>query len=353
MKISTGTAERRNNRFGTIESMNYDAFTSGLLSQIDHYIQSAVKHIKFAKTAQANDKDVRDAWYDPAAGSVIIRHTSAEKLGNIAPQIKTAAADSPIPNHWCGLALAHRLEYFQPAKELADKMMGFRKTAEDTLSSKVKSLLGWDDRYYPTNPVAAMLTTGALGAGLGYGGASLASYFLPDTWDKKKFRRGGALLGGGLAATPGAAEVFKSWLIGQPLLNGDHMKRSYRQHRDKLPETKESSLPYSMEPRISGEDLMRMTWQHPLVSKQMAPGQKALLSGAVRGATHVSGSPFFTPSDMARLTAGMGSGYGLGLIAGRVLGAVTGLTRPAQNTLANTGALAGALKATLPLIYGR
>jgi hypothetical protein len=106
-------------------------------------------------------------------------------------------------------------------------------------------------------------------------------------------------------------------------------------------------------PRISGEELMQITFQHPLLSNQLTPGQQTLMGGAVRGATAISGSPFFTPRDMARLTAGMGSGYVCGLVTGRVLGALTGLPVSAQNTLATTGTLAGALKSVLPLIYGR
>jgi hypothetical protein len=192
--------------------------------------------------------------------------------------------------------------------------------------------------------VAAMLATGILGAGIGYGGASLASLFLPKSWDKKKFRRSGLLAGGAAGSLPGGIEAVKSLLIGQPLLDGSHMR---------LPDkTGSFPQPYSAMPQISGEELMKMTWQHPLVSQQMSPGQQALLTGAVHGATAVSGGPFFTPRDMGRLTAGMGSGYAMGLVAGKVLGALTGMPQSAQNTLANTGMYAGALKATLPLIYG-
>jgi len=109
----------------------------------------------------------------------------------------------------------------------SEKMKRLQKEAAETptLSQKAYSLLGWDDQYYPTNPVAAMLATGILGAGLGYGGASLASYFLPNTWDKRKFRRTGAALGAAAGAAPGALEAVKSLLVGRPLLVGDHMTR--------------------------------------------------------------------------------------------------------------------------------
>jgi hypothetical protein len=240
-----------------------------------------------------------------------------------------------------------RNHYFDEAREIADRMMGFTKQAEKpTLPEKAKSLLGWDNRYYTTSPVAAMLATGVLGAGLGYGGAALMSQFLPKGWDRRRFRRGGALLGGAIGAAPGALETFNSWLIQQPLLDGSHM--NLKKRTEPAAPVKEAAMP-----RISGEELMRMTFQHPLVSNQLTPGQQALMGGAVRGATAISGSPFFTPRDMARLTAGMGSGYVTGLVAGRVLGALAGLPVSAQNTLSRTGMYAGCLKAVLPLIYGR
>lgn len=323
---------------------------AGLCSQIDYYIQSAAKYTKFAKAAQFNDPMVHDVWYNPSDSTVIVRRKYASE-GDTLPtltKIKTAAIETaPIQDHWCGLRLATGEQYFTDARAIANTMMGCPKTASTT-AQKIYSLLGWDDRYYPTNPVAAMLATGVLGAGLGYGGATLASTFLPNTWDKKKFRRSGLLFGGAIGAAPGAAEVMKSLLIGQPVLDGSHMTREFKE--DQLKESN-YGLPYTSTPRISGEDLMKMTWQHPLVSQQMTPGQQALFSGAVQGATAISGSPFFTPTDMARLTAGMGSGYAMGLVAGKVLGALTGMPQSAQKTLANTGMYAGTLKAVLPLLY--
>ena len=325
-----------------------DAITSGLLSQTDYYVRSAVKHVQFAKTAQLRDTAVRDVWFSPAENSVIIRKEGASEIG---VRVKLASADTPVQDYWCGLAIVGNTDYFPEAREIADRMMGFPKYAEkSTAAQKAYSLLGFDDRYYPTNPVAAMLATGILGAGLGYGGASLASSVLPKSWDKKKFRRSGLLLGGAVGAAPGALETVKSLMIGQPVLDGSHMKRKVAKTGDypMVPAPRYSALP-----QISGDELMKMTWQHPLVSHQLTQGQQALISGAVHGATAISNSPFFTPNDMARLTAGMGSGYATGLVSGKVLGTLTGLPQSVQNTLANTGALAGALKATLPLIYGR
>jgi hypothetical protein len=362
-----------------------DVLTTGLLSQMDYYVRSASKHVTFAKTAHVNDPSIVDIWFEPARQWVIVRKDCLQPEDDLPAPYKIAAAEENlIPDHWCGLSLAADEYYFAVARELADQMMGLTKSAA-TVAQKAYSLLGWDDRYYPTNPVAAMLATGILGAGLGYGGASLASAFLPKNWDKKKFRRSGMLLGGTIGAAPGALETLKSLMIGQPVLDGSHMQlkkdklrwladhaglKRYSDSPDHAPSSylfplldsalqKSSEYPeiplprYSPLPQISGDDLMKMTWQHPLVSRQMTSGQQALLSGAVHGAQAIAGSPIFTPQDMARLTAGMGSGYAMGLAAGKVLGVLSGMPQSAQNTLANTGALAGSLKAVLPLIYGR
>jgi hypothetical protein len=70
------------------------------------------------------------------------------------------------------------------------------------------------------------------------------------------------------------------------------------------------------------------------------------------GGQQISGSSYVTPSDMARLTAGMGVGYGSGLVAGKVLGTLTGMPPRVQNTLAQSGMYAGIVKAMVPMIYG-
>lgn len=53
------------------------------------------------------------------------------------------------------------------------------------------------------SPLAAMLTSGLVGAGLGYGGGRLIGAALPEGYGKK-LGRTGAILGGALGAAPGA-----------------------------------------------------------------------------------------------------------------------------------------------------
>ncbi|MDR1960075.1 MAG: hypothetical protein LBQ54_13700, partial [Planctomycetaceae bacterium] len=98
--------------------------------------------------------------------------------------------------------------------------------------------------------------------------------------------------------------------------------------------------------------LLRETWRNPYVEQGLTPQDQMLLTGAAVGAQRTAGSPYITPRDMARLTAGMGSGYAAGLVAGKVLGTLTGMPQEAQNALIKGGVYAGVIKSVLPMIYG-
>lgn len=195
-----------------------------------------------------------------------------------------------------------------------------------------------------------MLASGILGAGLGYGGAALASGLLPKTWDKRKFRRTGTLAGAALGAAPGTLETLKSLLIGQSPMDGKHMKLP--KDSEKAAEYLPHAPRYSSGPRIDAEAMMNTVWRSPMVGGKLTPKEQTLFTGAMAGSQQIAKSPYVTPADMARLTAGMGVGYASGLVAGKVLGALTGLPPSAQKTLANTGMYAGVVKAVLPMIYG-
>ena len=106
--------------------MDYADFcTAGLVSQIDNYVRRAEKHVKFAKTAQRNDRSVQDIWFDPEDGSVVVRSLSSTGNQTDPSGIKLAnARETPVQDHWCGLALSGSRDYFQKAKEQASTMMG-------------------------------------------------------------------------------------------------------------------------------------------------------------------------------------------------------------------------------------
>jgi hypothetical protein len=194
-----------------------------------------------------------------------------------------------------------------------------------------------------------MLASGVLGAGLGYGGASLLSHFLPNHWDQGKFRRTGLLLGGAAGAAPGAVETLKSLLISQPMTDGSHMNR---EPLEKKSEYLPHSPRYSSGPVIDSEAMLRTVWKSPMLAKQLTPKEQSLFTGAMTSVQQISRSPYVTPVDMARLTAGMGTGYASGLVVGKVLGTLTGMPAGTQKLLADTGMYAGVVKSVLPMIFG-
>ena len=310
--------------------MNTDLLTDCLRNEIDYYVTAATNCVREAKSAAANDPSIGDIWFDPAEQRIFVRRTHSSPLGEKIAGCETGYYSMdrlrPEPT-WCGLVLS--------------------KTKTGSLWQNIRGATGWNDKYYPPSPLAAMLATGVLGAGLGYGGAALVSKLLPDDWDKKKFRRSGLMLGGALGAAPGALETAKSLLIGQPVTDGSHMDRK-KMAATPLPH----SPRYSTGPVIDSDAMMNTVWKSPMVSGRLTPKEQTLFTGAMMGSQQIARSPFVTPADMARLTAGMGVGYASGLVAGKVLGSLTGLPPTAQKTLANAGMYAGVVKSVLPMIYG-
>jgi len=119
----------------------------------------------------------------------------------------------------------------------------------------------------------------------------------------------------------------------------------------KHPEKTSSFAPYGT-PAINTNQLINTMWTSPRVAMDLSEKEKNLATGALHASSLIAGSPYVTPGDMARLTAGMGVGYMSGRTAGNILGALVGLPPSAQNTLANTGMYAGAIKAAIPMMYG-
>jgi hypothetical protein len=220
------------------------------------------------------------------------------------------------------------------------------KTADAGVIDKTKSVLGWDNRYYPTSPFAMSLATGIAGAGLGYGAASATAPLLGEEWDKKGWKRRGLLYGALLGAAPGALEMLKSVVLNRSVLDGSHMQAKHSDFG--IPTQRWHSGPI-----ISGEELMKTVWTNPGVSNRLSPHEQSLITGVVGSTQQIAGSSYITPHDVGRLAVGMGVGYLQGTVAGKIIGALTGLPPSAQKTLANTGMYAGALKSTLPILFGQ
>jgi hypothetical protein len=111
---------------------------------------------------------------------------------------------------------------FLTGQELAHPDSDWVKVAYSTSLRRAGELLNFFPGQYPgglpnaPSPLAAMLTTGLLGAGLGWGAGKLGKRVLPPGYGDN-LPRAGMLLGAGLGAAPGAAWAGTNKLTGRPL----------------------------------------------------------------------------------------------------------------------------------------
>lgn len=98
---------------------------------------------------------------------------------------------------------------FLAISEFSDPNTGWIKVAYSPTVRRLGEYLNFFPGNYPgdvpnhPSPVAAMLTSGLLGAGLGYGTGALLGHLLPEGYGDN-LGRTGLVLGGALGATPGA-----------------------------------------------------------------------------------------------------------------------------------------------------
>lgn len=203
------------------------------------------------------------------------------------------------------------------------------------------------------SPVAAMLTTGLLGGGLGYGTGWLLERMLPERWDRGRTRQATALLGALLGAAPGAAWAINNALAGKsifspwPLTEADaiqNMKSAF-----------DLGTGTSLAPAVDVDEFNRAIWAERTVANRLNPATQLAASAAVGAAHRMPGGigpGWVTPRQMAHLAAGMGVGYASGSLVGKVLGMLTGMPKDTQETLKQTGMYAGLVQAVIPKLFG-
>lgn len=222
----------------------------------------------------------------------------------------------------------------------------------------------WGQQNF-ASPLAATLTSGLLGAGLGYGTGWLAEKLFPERWDRNRIRTIGAVLGGLAGATPGAiwmglnASRGKSVLDPTPFTPYD--ARGYRPPEttmtgDPKPMDKISSYGLEGAPPVQVDEFNRVIWGESTVANRLNPQTRIAASAALDAAQRLPGgmgAGLVTPSQMARLAWGMGTGYGSGMLVGKVLGMLTGMPQDTQDLLKQTGMYAGLVNAAVPKLFGQ
>lgn len=259
-------------------------------------------------------------------------------------------------------------------------------------------------RNFPS-PLAAMLTTGLLGGGLGYGIGYLGENLLG--WKKNRMRRTGAILGALLGVAPGAVWAATNASRGLPItspepFNTEPHTRPYAAPQDRQPVVsppldtfpEKSKVPeiygqpleeleaktgldkielgqrYKQAaeffanqfnntgldaPPVKKDKLNRVTYGDPVTASLLSPQMKMTTTAATEAASRLPGGVgpgFVTPMQMGRLASGMGAGYVSGAIVGKVLGALTGMPEGTQNLLKRTGMYAGLVNAVVPRLFG-
>jgi len=105
----------------------------------------------------------------------------------------------------------------------------FVKVAYSPTLRRAGELLNFFPGKYPggipnaPSPLAATLTGGLVGAGLGYGAGWLGEKLLPSSWRRGRLRRTLALIGGLTGSTPGAMWTLSALSRGRSLTDGSDL----------------------------------------------------------------------------------------------------------------------------------
>lgn len=217
-------------------------------------------------------------------------------------------------------------------------------------------LHGWAPSPFDSpNPLTSLLASGLLGTGLGFGAGYLTEQVLPQSWQKGRLRRTGAVLGGLAGSALPLTWMGLNAAQGKPFYAGIPKRaQAILDGLEKLGFDSGTGFDGPWPAPIYVPGFNADVWDDPRVVSQVPAPTRAALSGAVVGASALrGGSPIVTPMDMARLALGMGTGYESGAFAGAVLGALTGAPPAVKDKLKQTGVYAGALKGLVPILFGQ
>jgi hypothetical protein len=237
-------------------------------------------------------------------------------------------------------------------------------------------------------PVQSMLTSGLVGAGLGYGAGWLGEQLLPESWKDNRLRRTLATLGGAAGATPGALWGASNVMTGKDfndptVLNPDQDQSSIGAAAEKQSSDQPLSRTWLLSMERAAMDFgarQRRACKWALDTFQTDPiqdpsnpavdinslgqtmwdvGADPETTGTTMGALHAArqmpggkDSNYVTPGQMGQLAASMGTGYVSGALVGKALGTLTGMPEGPQNKLKQTGMYLGAVKSVVPKLFG-
>jgi len=241
-------------------------------------------------------------------------------------------------------------------------------------------------------PVQSMLTSGLVGAGLGYGAGWAAEKLMPQTWKKGRLRKTLAVAGGLAGAVPGAIWAGSNLqqgkgfndnsLLTQPtqmspqdmpwkaafdsIKLGTRYTEACAAYAEKLAADNEGMLKeafgdsfatsYGSAPPPSPMSVNVDAMGRTLWETGASPQTAGMTMGALAAAQQMPGGDqpgFVTPAQMANLAVHMGAGYLSGAVVGHTLGLLTGMPDSTVDRLKQTGMYLGIVKSVVPRLFGQ
>jgi hypothetical protein len=226
-------------------------------------------------------------------------------------------------------------------------------------------------------PVASMLTSGLLGAGLGYGAGWIGEKMMPNDWRRGRLSKTLALLGGAAGIMPGLAYGMTNKAKNLPFNDNttlDHPPTGgimpenhfpvaplFRSAVDSVKEKLGRDLADNSGmtgdiPPIQVDKFNQTIWGDPYVSPNIPLSTRGAATSAVTLAQQMPGgigAGWVTPMQLGHIAAGMGVGYASGALVGGVLGLLTGMPESTQDQLKRTGMYAGIISEVVPMLFGR
>lgn len=221
------------------------------------------------------------------------------------------------------------------------------------------------------SPLAAMLTTGLLGAGLGYGAGRLIGGLLPQRYGRK-LRRTGAVLGGATAATPAALwgianhandhSLLDSWPLDQEAGSDPDLGELFKEGAEQQlgPRTR-AAIELAVKEASAfanngqGLDVNINAIGQTLWDLGASPQLTATTMGALYAAQQMpdpnSQAGIATGHQLGQLAANAAGDYMNGLVAGAVLNQIVGTPHPAS-MFGTANAVLGVISEVVPKLFG-
>jgi len=348
-----------------IEKARWDAW-SRVSDLIDHYVEKCAQPAVDIRRAIANHYtrgDVGVYWQpDRDMAALYFRGDQTKKARDL---YLTKAAVSRVVG-----------EDHIAAEQLTDQDLskgGWVKVAASPTLRRIGELLNFFPGKYPggipnaPSPLAATLSGGLVGAGLGYGAGWLGEKLLPDRWQKGRLKKTLAALGGGLGAAPGAIGMLMHNNQGLSILDpgplnaidkeGCDLSEQYLNAADGFCKKAFGGFQEDRDPLAVNLNRMGQVLWDSGAPPQTTAATMNTLYAASRMPDPYAQPGQVTPRQTGLLGQMMGAagggikGYAVGYGVGKTLGLLTGMSPSDQNMLANSGAALGIVNTLIPRMF--